>query len=386
MTRTFKTELINVDAEQRSYFDRAIGIRRWTFNWGLAEYLRGVKEDGEYQSNYTLQKKLNNTLVKDPEYSWLTEINSMVRQESLKDLTLSTIEWSRKVSRAKSTMTPIDFSKGMPKFKKRGKGNESFRYSSKADPLKIKSNHKMTLTRVRPLKPLVLQTKESVEFLKNVSIKETTISRNAGKYYISIVYEKPRKPRPKGHGKVGIDMGIKTVAVAYDGTNTTEFNLTDNLRKAERRTEKLHKALARTKKDSNNHRKIQIRLQKAYERENNIKKDFREKFTTHIVSNYDEVNLESFAFTSAKNLNVNRALHRVGVYATTERLKQKAAERGVVLKEVPKGTPTTQTCSSCNYVQVKKVELKHRTFDCESCSNVLDRDENAARNIYNLNL
>ena len=46
---------------------------------------------------------------------------------------------------------------------------------------------------------------------------------------------------------------------------------------------------------------------------------------------------------------------------------------------------TSRTCSRCGHV-VQSLPLSQRTFSCETCGNVMDRDWNAAINILNRGL
>jgi putative transposase len=45
--------------------------------------------------------------------------------------------------------------------------------------------------------------------------------------------------------------------------------------------------------------------------------------------------------------------------------------------------PSSKTCSGCGYVKAK-LALSERTYACTECGLVIDRDENAARNLLGL--
>ena len=86
MIYAFKTRIYPT-SKQRKYFAKAFGIRRFIWNYALNEYLESLNI-GNPKSEYDLKKQINNSIVKDDNYKWLSEVNSMVRQESLKDLFL----------------------------------------------------------------------------------------------------------------------------------------------------------------------------------------------------------------------------------------------------------------------------------------------------------
>lgn len=379
--RTFKTE-IHPTAKQQEYIRKACGIRRWTWNWAVATYFAEAKNDN-FLSAYDLQKILNNEVVTKDTYSWLNEVNSMARGEALKDFSLSLTAYAKARQRAKRTAEKIFIDKYKPGFKKKGKCSESFRLFKKGgSEFKVHSAHDFSVVTTRGQKRMHIYPLESVEFLMSADIKTCTFSMKGGKFFISITYEKTnQRVRKCGTGKVGIDLGIKHAATAWDGDKAIHFEIPQNIRNAEKRTERWNRRLARTQKGSRRHYKVLQSLQRAYMHEANAKKDWREKLTTMLVLSYGQINIDDFGFEGAKNLDVNRALHRVGCYAFKLRLQEKAAETGCQVNFVERFNPTTRTCSRCGSVQ--KLALKDRTYNCPHCGLVLDRDTNAAINVYN---
>ena len=78
----------------------------------------------------------------------------------------------------------------------------------------------------------------------------------------------------------------------------------------------------------------------------------------------------------------HRTIQRVGNYAFKERLDTKVAEYNGKIVVIPKGTPTTQRCSSCGCLPTTKIGLDIRTYVCEHCGFTVDRDVNSAINAY----
>ena len=87
MIKTFKTEWFP-SAKQREYVHKACGVRRWTWNWAVATFFEAAKQD-KFPTSFDLQKQLNNSLVLEEGYEWLSEVNPMVRGEALKDFGLA---------------------------------------------------------------------------------------------------------------------------------------------------------------------------------------------------------------------------------------------------------------------------------------------------------
>ena len=379
--KTFKTEF-HPTAQQQEYISKACGIRRWTWNWAVATYFAEAKKENFLQS-YDLQKTLNNGPVKEKGYEWLSEVNSMVRGEALKDFGLALAAYADARRRSKRTVEKIPIDKYKPHFKKKGKCTESFRIFKKGgSEFKVHSAHDFSVVTTRGRQRLHIHPLESVEFLMSADIKTCTISMQGGTFFMSLTYEKTNQRKPTcGIGKVGIDLGIKHAAVCFDGTSTKFIDTPANLKTAEKKTERCNQRLAATTKGSKRHSKALRALQRAYMHEANIKKDWREKLTTELIQSYGQINIDDFAFEGAKNLDVNRALYRVGCYLFKLRLEQKAAAAGCTINYVPRFTPTTRTCSKCREVQI--VQISDRTYSCKHCGLVIDRDENAARNVYN---
>lgn len=379
--KTFKTEF-HPTTQQQEYIRKACGIRRWAWNWAVATYFEEAKND-VFLTAWDLEKRLNNSLVKDPDYAWLSEVNSMTRDSALKDFGLSVAMYTKVRHMANRTVDKINIDKYKPKFKKKGKCIESFRiFKRNGSVFKVHSAHDFSMVTTRGHQRLHIHPLESIEFLKSADIKTCTISMQGGKFFMSLTYEKTNQRKQTcGTGKVGIDLGIKHAAVCFDGTLTKFIDIPPTLKTAEKKTERCNQHLSATTKGSKRHSKALRALQRAYMHEANIKKDWREKLTTELISSYGQINIDDFSFEGAKNLDVNRALYRVGCYLFKLRLEQKAEVSGCIINYMPRFTPTTRTCSKCGEVQ--DVQISDRTYSCKHCGLVIDRDENSARNVYN---
>ena len=378
MIKSFKTRIYPTP-EQIKIIRNAFGVRRWTWNWAWSEYQK------QPASQFNLQKQLNNGLVKAAGYEWLSEVNSMVRQESIKDLSQAIKAWGKNSKK--------------PHFKSRKHDTKSFRIIRKnATAIRYESPHYVSLVWTRK-KRLKLKTAEVIKFLRTAHICTATVTEQAGKFYIVITYEaKAKSHRVKSNrGAAGIDIGIKIPLVVYDDNNKAyALMIKEELRKAERRTEVLQRALSRKqearkkyskhlKRDSKRYEALKLRLQRAYAHEANIKRNWREQMSWWLISRYDVIAIEPYSTKAADNLNCSRAARRAGGYEFCERLKRKAEEYDTVIKEIS-WEPTTQTCSECGYVRTgeNKVTLQERTYVCPQCGFKCNRDVNAARNIYEL--
>ena len=401
--KTFKTRIYPTK-NQKEYFRKAFGIRRFVWNWGLSNYLDSL--DGKPKTAFDLQKELNNGLVKDENYAWLSEVNSMVRGESLKDLGLSIKRYHDEQREARKTTSYVDSEKFKPKYKSKKHSINSFRMYNKGNPVVINGKKHFYLTTIKSKKNrLNIKCAESIRFLNSDNIKFCTITISEyplNEFYASITYEitNHKVNKPNEDTKIGIDMGMKTPLTCYDGEKSYKLNPLDRIKKAERKREKYNMKLSKKLesyrkqrkqsayikgfkyRESKRYLKTKQKLQKAYQREENIKKDFREKTTTWLVKNYHTINIEPFTNGFKKS---NRAVSRISQYLFYERLKQKAELYDTIINWIS-WEPTTQTCSSCGhrFIKDEKLSLKDRKYICPNCNLTLDRDINAAKNIYNL--
>lgn len=386
MIKVFKTRIYPTK-NQREYFHKAFGIRRFIWNYSLNEYLESLN-NGEYKSEYDLKKEINNGIVKQEEYKWLSEVNSMVRQESLKDLYLTIRKYHDKQREARKTTLSISTEKYKPKFKSKKKDTNSFRYNNKGNPFKIISKKKFRLTTVKsPKNALVIKCAENISFLKEYRFCEITILQEAGKYYMCVSYEKTNHTEKcNTEDSIGIDMGVKTLLTCYDSNGKiNKYHFPKELYKQEKHTSRCHRKLSLKVYGSNKYKKALIRLQKSYQKEKNIRKEFREQVTTMLVKNYKVIKIENFNTKVNTLANINRALSRLGKYEFIKRLKQKADLYGCELKFIS-GVATTQTCSQCGnrLFNDEKLTLNDRIYDCKVCGSKIDRDVNSAINILNL--
>jgi len=144
------------------------------------------------------------------------------------------------------------------------------------------------------------------------------------------------------------------------------------------RINKLKSLRDKKNKNSNNWNKLNNKVKLAYERFENLKKDFIEQTTTRLCR-YNNIAIEDLTNAKIKMSNKNRRrLIQINPLSRfTDTLKWKCKKFGTDLYEV-NPVYTSQTCSFCgNRI---KLTLKDRVFKC-SCGFEMDRDINAAINI-----
>ena len=188
-----------------------------------------------------------------------------------------------------------------------------------------------------------------------------------GRWYLNVVV----KVQAKGSSataSVGIDLGLKEVAVASNGQRIegrcyrqleADLGMAQRAGK-KRRVKAIHAKIANQRKDAI-HKKTSSLVQE------------------HAVIFVGNVNAKAMAKTR-----MAKSVHDAAWTTFRTQLKYKAIGRCVVFEEVDERF-TTQTCSCCGLISASspkgRAGLRIREWACGSCGAVHDRDTNAARNI-----
>jgi putative transposase len=201
---------------------------------------------------------------------------------------------------------------------------------------------------------------------RKARILSATISREADRWFLSLtcVVERP-DPEPREvrgpEDIVGIDLGLEAFAVLSDGT---KVKAPKPLRKALRLLERRSRQLTRKQKHSS------LRLARLHRR-------VRNKLTTWLAKTKPVIVVQGMS----QNGNLSQAIHDVGWGTFRRMLEYKCAWYGAKLIVVPQDFPSMKTCSHCGEIGPPLL-LSQRVFRCEECGLGIDRDWNAALNLW----
>lgn len=216
-------------------------------------------------------------------------------------------------------------------------------------------------------------------------IRTVTISRDrVGDWYASFTVEMDvtethtENTELQDQAGVGADLGITHLVTLSDGTfvDTPHF-----LVKAEKRLKRDQRHLSRKRKGSANRNKQKMKVAKRHRKVKRQREDFVHKVSDDLASNYGFL---SFADLNVAGMVRNRHLAKSISDASWSMLVQytayKAGNAGKVVVQVNPGG-TSKTCSRCGWVK-DDMKLSDRIFHCNDCGLEIDRDLNAAINIY----
>jgi putative transposase len=188
---------------------------------------------------------------------------------------------------------------------------------------------------------------------------------------------------PRRHTRVGVDLGVKTLAVIADETGTVLAAVegVKALQHARARLKLANQSYSRTKRDSAGRKKAARRLGRIHARVANVRKALLHELSSVIVKGHAAVVIEDL---NAAGMLANRKLARAVSDASFGELRRqieyKAAWYGTDLTIADRWFPSSKTCSNCGHIN-PDLTLADRTYECGACGLVLDRDVNAAINL-----
>ena len=355
------------------------GAARFAYNAGLA-HVKAALEAGEkpewsYFSLINWWNANKDTLAVSADgVPWWRENSKRAAETGLRWLADGLSNWS-KSRKGKRKGRRV----GFPKFKSKDRETPRFSYSTSGA-------HTGGLIKGDP-KALWLPRIGRVHCFENVTARvdgarvlNMTISRRGGRWYAALTVERDEptvKQAPKG-GAVGIDLGVKALATLSDGTVIPNPH---HLQADEQRLKRAQQALSRKMKGSKRRAKAKDRVARLHARIANRRTDTLHKLTARLAQTYSDICIEDLNVAGmVKNHHLAKVISDVSFYELRRQLEYKTAKTGAKLHVIDRWYPSSKTCSNCGSVKAK-LSLKERTYKCEHCGLVIDRDLNAAINI-----
>ncbi|QBI54075.1 IS607 family element RNA-guided endonuclease TnpB [Streptomonospora litoralis] len=384
--------------EQEQALSSHAGAARFAYNWGLArvkanltrraaERTYGLDEadltPGLNWSAYSLRKDWNT--AKHEAAPWWGENSKEAYSCGLANLAQALKNWS--ASRAgKRTGKKT----GFPKFKSK-RSRKSFRITTGAFGLAPGDNRHVKLPRIG-----VVRTHESTRKLArhlargSARILAATVSFQRGRWHVSFTVEKRTPaPAPATGGAVGVDLGVKHLAVLSTGEAVDNPEHLDRAQRKMRRAQR--RAARRTGPDrrtgqtpSNRWRKARAAADRLHTKTANARRDGLHKLTTRLTNAFSTIVIEDLNVAGmAANRSLARAVSDTGMGELRRQLEYETAWSGRHLVVADRWFPSSKTCNDCGAVKAK-LRLSERTFTCEACGMVADRDANAAADLADL--
>ena len=207
--------------------------------------------------------------------------------------------------------------------------------------------------------------------------KTVTLSHEADGWYVCFsCAEVPTHPLPPTGKETGIDVGLKVFLITSEGDAVENPR---HHRTAEKHLKKAQRRVSRRKKGGKRRRKAVALLKRKHQQVQRQRRDFHHKTALALLQQYDTVYLEDLRVVNmVRNHHLAKSIADAGWAQFRTILEGKAVYAGRQVVAVP-AQYTSQDCSGCGERVPKSLSI--RTHVCTNCGLVMDRDENAARNI-----
>ena len=375
LLKSFKTE-INPTEEQKARIRRTIGTCRYVYNFYLG-HNKALHDNGKkFMTGKSFSLWLNNEYIPDnPDKTWIREVYSKAVKKSIEDGCTAFTRFFKHQS---------DF----PKFKKKGKSDVKM-YFVRNNPKDCQcERHRL---KIPTLGWVRIKEKGYIPTTKDgYMIRSGTVSVKAGRFYVSVLVEIPDVNIDNNSNEgIGIDLGLKDLAIVSNGKTYRNINKSAGLKKLEKQLIREQRSLSRKyenlKKGESTQRaniqKQKLKVQKLHHKMDNIRTDYINKTIAEIVKTkpsyitIEDLNVKGMM----KNRCLSKAVASQKFYEFRTRLKAKCDENGIELRVADRFYPSSKTCHHCGSVR-KNLKLSDRIYRCE-CGYVADRDLNAALNL-----
>jgi putative transposase len=362
--KAYKLRIYPTDS-QRELIEKTFGCTRYIYNNFLAERKNKYEESKTKVHVYEQLKELTD-LKREKE--WLREIDSCALQACVYNLDDAFQKFFR--------------GNGYPKFRAKGV-HDSFRTNNtlntyknkKYETIRVDFNKRIiTLPKLKEVKFRGYRTTKEIVG----KIKSATISKDANKYFVSILVEVPFiKYSINPTSIVGLDLGIKDFIVTSNGEK-----LKNEVKINEKRLKGLQKWLSRCKPGSKNRYKVKLKIQRLYLKIRNARKHMIYKLANNILKKNDIVSIETLDVKNMYQVHkIAKHLKNIPISEFIRVLKYKSNWLGKKVIEINKYYPSSQCCNRCDYKNEEVKDLSVRKWTCPKCGMIHDRDINASINI-----
>ena len=362
--------------EQEELMFQSVGIARFAYNWGLSKWEEMYKE-GLKPSKAKIKKEFNNSIKKMDDFKWLYNVSGQITAQAFADL-------------EDAYKNFFDGLAQRPKFKNKKKSKKSFyvRY----DAIKF-SNNRVNIEKIG-----------KVKYSSNYKIPKLDKYTNPrchfdGKYwYLTFGFEHGESQASLNEDlSIGIDLGISHLAIVnHLDKPIKNINKSKEVRRLKKKLKRLQRQVSRkyemNKKGSkfvktNNIIKLERQIKLVHRRLNNIRNNHIHQATSKIIKlNPYRVVMEDLNVSGMmKNKHLAEKIAEQKFYEFKRQMKYKCQFNKIEFFEADRWYPSSKACSCCKNIK-KDLKLSDRTYICNECGLVIDRDKNASINLGNYKL
>lgn len=378
MIKSIKVRL-NPNNKQSTKLFQYAGCARFAYNWAISREQDNYKQGNKFLSDSELRKEFTQ-LKKQSEYQWLNEVSNNVTKQAIKD----------------ACNTYKRFFKGQckyPKFKSKKHSTPSFYQDN------IKIQFTDTHVKVESFSMSKKQNKQKLNWIKlcekgriptDCKYMNPRFTYDGLYWYVSVGIEVNDNTTLPSNEGIGIDLGIKDLAICSDGNTYKNINKTQTVKKLEKKKRRLQRSISRKYEENkkgasycktSNIIKSEKELLKLNHRLTNIRQNYLHQTSAKIVKRepsficIEDLNVSGMM----KNKHLSKAVQQQGFYEFRRQIEYKAMWNNIPVVIADRFFPSSKLCSCCGSIK-KDLKLSDRIYKCE-CGNIIDRDYQAALNL-----
>ena len=348
------------DSEQQAALTRTFGCVRVVWNRTLAERHRRWHADRTGMS-YAQSDRALTAMKQDPDLAFFSAVSCVPLQQTLRHQHRAFAAFF--AGRAR-----------YPRFKSR-RSRQSAHYTRSAFAMSAGLLRLAKLT--APLRFVWSWPDVDVTALDPAMV---IVSREPdGRWYVTFTIDThDPQPFPAGGHWVGVDLGVKDLAVTSSGERVANPR---HLERKARALARYQRRMARCQKGSANRAKAKAKVARAHRKVRSARADFLHRASTRLVRANDVIVIEDLNVAGlVRNRHLARAISGCGWGEFRRQLQYKCQRYGRRLVVIDRWYPSSKTCSACGH-RLAELSLGTRHWTCPSCGARHDRDVNAAKNI-----
>ena len=378
MIKTIRVMLLPNNRQKTKLFQYA-NTARFAYNWALGREKENHKDGGKFLSDGDLRKEFTQ-LKKTDGYTWLNAISNNVTKQAIKDACGAYKKFFKGLAK-------------FPRFKSRKHSVPKFYQDN------VKIQFTATHVKVEGFSTSKKKNKQKLNWIKlaergripsDCKYTNPRIKFDGLNWWITVGIEyEDTKEQPSGEG-VGIDLGIKDLAICSDENRYQNINRTQTVRKLEKRKRRLQRSISRKYEQNkkgesycktSNIIKKEKELLKVNHRLTNIRQNYLHQTTSEIMKRepsficMEDLNVKGMM----KNKHLSNAVQQQCFGEFRRQMEYKSAWKNIPVIIADRFFPSSKLCSCCGNIK-KDLKLSDRIYKCE-CGNVIDRDYQASLNL-----
>lgn len=379
MIKTLKVMLCPNNKQRTKLFECA-GTARFAYNWALNYQQMNYDIGNDFLSDCDLRKTFTKLKQKD-KFKWINDYSNNITKQAIKD----------------ACNLYKNFFKGLakyPKFKSKRKSKPSFYVDTckiQFTDTHIKLEKIADSTRKNRAKANWIRLAEHNRIPLNCKYYNPRVTFDGLNWWISVGVEFSENTEKPLNDGIGIDIGIKDLAICSDKNTYKNINKTAKVKKLKKEKRKLQSKISKkylkNKKGvcyckTKNILKSEKQLLKINHRLTNIRHNYLHYVTSEIISRkpkfivLEDLNVKGMM----KNKHLSKAIQEQCFYEFYRQIQYKCNWNNIEFITADRYYPSSKMCSCCGNIK-KDLKLKDRTYICAECGNVIDRDYQASVNL-----